>query len=180
MLFDCYENVVYPGHGVARISRIIERKVAGVTTAFYELTFISKDVTVLVPTANSQQVGLRHLSSPECVEQVFTLLGGPAKKIEPSEFPASSWNKRNKNYQLKLRAGGLHELSEIYRDLKCIETHKALSFGEKNLLAQAEALLAEEISLIGKQDHQAVVEKLRMSYGHTMMSGAASLHERVV
>jgi CarD family transcriptional regulator len=167
-MFDCYENVVYPGHGVARISRIVEKRVAGVLTTFYELTFLSKDVTVLVPTVNAHLVGLRRLSSTECVDEVFQLLAKPAQLVAYSEFPVTSWNKRNKGYQLKLRTGSLYELSEIYHDLKLIEKSKPLSFGEKNLLAQAEALLAEEISLIRNIDQRMVLEKLRtLYYGST-------------
>ena len=34
---------------------------------------------------------------------VFKVLSEPARKIAPCEFSASNWNKRNKEYQLKLR-----------------------------------------------------------------------------
>lgn len=163
-MFRCYENVVYPGHGVARISRIVEKKIGGVLTTFYELVFLSKEVTVLVPTENASVVGLRSLSSPESVEVVFSILAQPSSYERCPEFSASSWNKRNKGYQLKLRTGSLQELSEIYRDLRIVEEHKPLSFGEKNLLSQAEALLVEEISLVKKIEQDAVAEKLRNCY----------------
>lgn len=163
-MFRCYENVVYPGHGVARISRIVEKKIGGVLTTFYELTFLSKDVTVLVPTDNATIVGLRSLSSLESIDGVFKLLASPTTCERCPEFSASSWNKRNKGYQLKLRTGSLQELSEIYRDLRSVEEHKTLSFGEKNLLSQAEALLIEEISLVKKIEQDAVAEKLRTCY----------------
>lgn len=160
-MFHCYENVVYPGHGVAQISRIIEKRIGGVVTTFYELTFLNKDVTVLVPTENVDAVGLRPLSSSEHITKVFEVLGKPAQCGRCPEFSASSWNKRNKGYQLKLRTGSLQELSEIYRDLRLIELHKQLSFGEKNLLLQTEALLIEEIALVEKTDQNAVAERLR-------------------
>ncbi|MCL5436461.1 MAG: hypothetical protein M1549_01115 [Candidatus Dependentiae bacterium] len=160
-MFHCYENVVYPGHGVAQISRIIEKKVGGVSTSFYELSFLNKDVTVLVPTENVEAVGLRRLSSSEHVALVFETLNKPARCGRCPEFAASSWNKRNKGYQLKLRTGSLQELSEIYRDLRLIEAHKQLSFGEKNLLLRTEALLVEEISMIQQADQNLVTEQLR-------------------
>ncbi|HBY06148.1 TPA: hypothetical protein DEG75_04375 [Candidatus Dependentiae bacterium] len=160
-VFNSQENVVYPGHGVARISRIIERNVGGVLTTFYELSFLHKDVTVLVPTENALSVGLRCLSTQENVALVFCTLSGPVQQERPAEFSVSSWNKRNKSYQLKLRTGSLQELSEIYRDLRAIEVRKPLSFGEKNLLQQAESLLVEEISLIQNKNQDLVVEQLR-------------------
>lgn len=160
-MFHCYENVVYPGHGVAQISRVIEKKIGGISTSFYELAFLNKDVTVLVPTENVEAVGLRQLSSNEHIAKVFEILNKPALCGRCPEFAASSWNKRNKGYQLKLRTGSLQELSEIYRDLRLIEAHKQLSFGEKNLLLQAEALLVEEIAMIQSVDQNVITERLR-------------------
>lgn len=169
-MFVLHENVVYPGHGVARVSRIIEKKVGGVPITFYELSFINKDVMVLVPTNNADSVGLRPLSSEASIQDVFTTLAQPAQRIDYHEFAASSWNKRNKGYQLKLRTGSLKELSEIYRDLRFIGTQKPLSFGEKNLLSQTEALLVEEIAIVCKLNQDQTIERLR--------SCCSSSHER--
>lgn len=160
-MFSVYDKVVYPGHGVAQIQRIIEKNVSGNTLAFYELTFLHKDVTVLVPTQNAEIVGIRPLSSKENIDDIFTILARPATRVVSSEFSTSNWNKRNKEYQLKLRTGSLKELSEIYRDLRFIATQKELSFGEKNLLQQTENLLVEEISLVQKSEYETTTARLR-------------------
>lgn len=160
-MFKLHENVVYPGHGVARINRILEKNVAGTSIVFYELLFLSRDVTVLVPTNNADIVGLRALSTPQSIQDIFYTLAEPARKIDYHEFAASSWNKRSKGYQLKLRTGSLKELSEIYRDLRFIGTQKTLSFGEKNLLSQTEALLVEEISIVCNLGQDKAIESLR-------------------
>lgn len=160
-MFKLHENVVYPGHGVARVSRILEKTVGGALIVFYELSFINRDVTVLVPTNNTEIVGLRPLSTPKSIQDIFYTLAEPAGKIDYHEFAASSWNKRSKGYQLKLRTGSLRELSEIYRDLRFIGTQKTLSFGEKNLLSQTEALLVEEISIVCNLEQDKAIENLR-------------------
>lgn len=160
-MFKLHENVVYPGHGVARVSRILEKTIGGSPIIFYELSFISRDVTVLVPTNNADVVGLRALSTPKSIQDIFYTLAEPARKIDYHEFAASSWNKRSKGYQLKLRTGSLRELSEIYRDLRFIGTQKPLSFGEKNLLSQTEALLVEEISIVCNLGQDKAIESLR-------------------
>lgn len=162
-MFRVYENVVYPGHGVARIDRIIERNIGGSKISFYELSFLNKDATVLVPTENSESVGLRSLSSEECIKDIFQTIDKQPPKNDCYEFSASSWNKRNKSYQLKLRKGGLRELLEIYNDLRMIGSQKKLSFGEKNLLSHAEALLVEEISIVCKLGQGETIERLRES-----------------
>jgi len=152
---------VYPGQGVARIQNIVQKEFAGSTVEFYELAFFSKDVTVLVPTHNAEEVGLRHLTSNESIEDVFEILAQPAKKLYNYEFTATSWNRRNKDYQAKLQRGTLADLSEIYRDLHYIGTQKALSFGEKTLLSQTEDLLAEEIAQVTQENPTQARHKLR-------------------
>lgn len=160
-MFCLQEKVVYPGHGVAQIERYVTKIVGGKEATFYELVFLNKDMTVLVPTDNAQSVGLRPLSSHECIQDVFTTLTTPARRINHLEFSASNWNKRNKEYQSKLKMGDLRELSEMYRDLHYISTQKELSFGEKNLLSQIEGLLVEEISLVEQLGQEKTIEHLR-------------------
>jgi CarD family transcriptional regulator len=160
-MFCLQEKVVYPGHGVAKVNRLVKKNIAGEEATFYELTFLSKDMTVLVPTENAEAVGIRPLSSNEHVRDVFDILTSPARRISNYEFTASNWNKRNKEYQNKLRTGKLKDLSEIYRDLHYIALQKELSFGEKNLLHQTEALLVEEISLVQQLGQEKTIEQLR-------------------
>jgi len=162
-MFNLYENVVYPGYGVAQVNRIIEKNVGGALITFYELSFFNKDATVLVPTDNALHVGLRSLSTEKSIQEIFKNLDKPLQRNDCSEFAASSWNKRNKGYQLKLRTGSLRELLEIYRDLRFIGNQKKLSFGEKNLLSHTESLLVEEISIVCKLEQGETIEKLRES-----------------
>lgn len=160
-IYSVHDRVVYPGHGVAEITDIIEKNMGRCTIKFYELKFLNKDMTVLVPLHNLPSVGIRPLSSSERVHTVFETLARPARKISPYELTASNWNKRNKEYQIKIRKGDLNDLSEIYRDLKNIAQQKELSFGEKNLLHQTEHLLVEEIALIEKVNEERAIELLR-------------------
>src|SRR5579864_9055232 len=96
--FSCHEKVVYPGHGVAVIDRIVEKTIAGRVSRFFELRFISKDMTILVPTENAVDVGVRHLSSAEYINSIFKKLSQPAI-IKNNDSAVSNWNERNKEYQ---------------------------------------------------------------------------------
>jgi len=160
-MFALNEKVVYPGHGVARVSRIMERIVGGGVVHFYELKFLNKDMTILVPVDNLSSVGVRALSSQDYIQSVFKTLAEVARKNQLSDVAASSWNKRNKKYQAALRSGNLIELSKIYRDLHHLSCAKELSFGERNLLLQTEALLAEEISMVESVVREDAIGQLR-------------------
>lgn len=159
-MFALYEKVVYPGHGVAIINNIIEKNMGGAVLIFYELKFINKGMTILVPTTNLSSVGLRRLSSAESINDILKMLSEPVKKVS-FEITASNWNKRNKEYLGKLRTGNLTEIGKIYRDLKHISSQKELSFGEKSLLQQTETLLVEEISIVKQIGEEKTVEHLR-------------------
>lgn len=159
-MFRLYEKVVYPGHGVAVVNSIIEKSVGANKVKFFELKFINKGMTVLVPMNNLSSVGLRQLSSSENVNDILKILSEPVKKIN-CDATASNWNKRHKDYQCKLRTGNLKEICKIYRDLKHIASQKELSFGEKNLLHQTEALLVEEISIVQQIGEEKTIEHLR-------------------
>ncbi len=159
-MFSIGQKVVYPGHGVAEISRVVSRVLGGATTDFFELKFLSKDMTILVPMRNAIAVGVRPLSSLSGIEDILAMLQ-QADESAYNDATIVNWNKRNKEYQGKIRTGDLREICEIYRDLKYIENFKELSFGEKNLLSQAEALLVEEIALVNNIQEENAIEKVR-------------------
>ena len=160
-MFDLNDKVVYPGHGVATITRIFERRIGEQVTVLYELKFVNKDMMIMVPKDRCEEVGIRSLSSEEIIEEVYGLLTTPSERFKNYDSTAVNWNKRHKEYQNKLRKGSLKEISEIYKDLKTIAKHKELSFGEKTLLTKTEGLLAEEISAAQKLDEDKAIEQLR-------------------
>ena len=146
-MYSLKEKVVYPGHGVAQVNRIIKKMVAGHPVYFYELVFLNQDMTILVPVENTKSIGIRPLSSSDGIERLFQLLGEPFEKVTPDTV-VSNWNKRNKEYKEKLQTGDPKEICRIYRHFKYLSLYKELSFGEKDLLKQTEALLAEEVAAV--------------------------------
>jgi CarD family transcriptional regulator len=160
-MFSKNEKVVYPGHGVAQINRIIEKNIAGTISQFLELKFLSKDMIILVPANNAVAVGVRRLSSFDHVNKIFKMLAEPTGNTVYNSLATTNWNKRNKEYQGKIRSGDLCEICEIYRDLKQIALQKELSFGEKLLLAQTETLLVEEIALVKDISQEVIMAQLK-------------------
>ena len=133
---------------------------------FFKLKFVYKDVTVLIPTnKRNEAAGIRYLSSLAKIETAFNeLYKIPCKKISASDYSPSSWNKRNKDYQLKIQGGDLIDIAKIYRDLMYSSRDKELSFGEKKILQTAKDLLVEEILLVRKERREEVIEKLQVPF----------------
>lgn len=160
-MFSEKEKVVYSGHGVAQIIRITDKKIANTTVSFFELKFLSKDMTILVPVLNAHLAGMRSLSTKAQIDCLLAMIAETAP-INQGDSGLTNWNKRNKEYQIKIRTGDLIEIGEIYRDLNRSEQIKELSFGEKDLMYKTESFLIEEISLVTNQSPKDVEAHLRL------------------
>ena len=122
-------------------------------------------MTILVPiNGNNEAVGIRALSSDDCIDEALIELQKGPKKLDATDFTPSSWNKRNKNFQLKIQSGSLVDIATIYRDLMYCARYKELSFGEKNLLGLAEELLLQEVVIVKNQTRDEVIAKLRKPF----------------
>jgi CarD family transcriptional regulator len=161
-MFKINEKVVYPGHGVAVVEEVVEKLVAGNKISFFKLRFLCKEMTVLVPINNAPHMAIRQLSKSKEVKTILDELGKtPERTLENVDFTPSGWNKRNKDYQMKIQGGALIDLAKIYRELMFISKQKELSFGEKNLLHLAEDLLVQEIGVVSGQSRDTVVRNIR-------------------
>ncbi|MBD3273318.1 hypothetical protein GF385_03135 [Candidatus Dependentiae bacterium] len=164
-MFNLKDKVVYPGHGVAIIDEVIKKHVGGKEISFFRLDFIYKDMTILLPVNNMSGCGVRFPSDKLQIKKVFDqLYKKPDKKLEYLDFTPSGWNRRNKDYQLKIQSGSITDISYVYRDLMCVAQQKELSFGERKLLMLAEDLLCQEIQVVTSQTQSSVLDQLHAPF----------------
>jgi len=164
-MFLLNEKVIYPGYGVAIINRLVDRLVLNKKTNFFELKFYNKDMTVLIPEERLESIGVRKLSTSKELVQMYEHLSLFDARDIITEHNASTWNKRNKEYQCKLRSGELISIASIYKELQLIGLDKELSFGERNLFNQIEFLLIEEISAVKQNEAvEDIRSKLRLPF----------------
>ena len=174
-MFSLNQKVVYPGYGVAYISRIFEKKFGIQSFQFCELKFLSLDMTVMVPMDKAVEMGIRQLSSISHIDAIFSSVS--PRKVDPNELVTVNWNKRSKGYTNRLKSGSLEDTYSIYSDLVALSRTKALSFGEASLLQKTEALLVEEIAAVKNFDQGKAVEFLRSFFtfvSHTAYSNAST------
>src|SRR5579871_6571549 len=77
--FKTNDHVVYPTHGVGRITKVEEQEVAGLKLELFVITFDKDKMTLRVPTAKAKAVGMRKLSSPDIVTNALNTLKGRAR-----------------------------------------------------------------------------------------------------
>ncbi|MDQ5940891.1 MAG: CarD family transcriptional regulator [Candidatus Dependentiae bacterium] len=176
MRFKVNERVVYPAHGVAVIEDVIEKHVGGAPMQFYKLSFLYKDMTVLIPVNNTGQTGVRTLNMPQSIDEALTAYSAAVlqQRFEDLEVSPTVWSKRQKDYQTRLQAGDFVGILAIYQELMYIGQHKELSFGEKSLQQATEELLAQEIMVVKDLDRSAALELVRAPFKQFIVSYASS------
>jgi CarD family transcriptional regulator len=111
-MFKVGDSAVYPAHGLATIKRIDHRDVGGQKKSFYVLQVVENQMTIMIPTENAAQVGLRKIITNQEVDQVFTIL-----KKRDVRIDATTWNRRYRDYMEKIKTGSIYEIAEVLRDL---------------------------------------------------------------
>ncbi len=179
-MFELKDKVVYPGHGVAVISEIIEKKIVGTSIKFFKLNFLYKDMTILLPVHNLESSGVRYPENKKNIKFAIDELSKiPKKKLNCLDFTPSGWNKRNKEYQHKIQGGKLREIAQIYRDLKYIAQQKELSFGEKKILQMAEELFVQEIQLVTNKEREIILEDLTNPFKQFFFGKSEEIRQQV-
>lgn len=152
--FQVGEMAVYPGYGVAEITGVENREISGTEQRFYVLKVLHKEMTLMVPMSNADAVGLRNIIDAPQVEEVYEVLRKRGEKIS-----TATWNRRYREYMDKIRTGSLTEIATVLRDLCLLRSDKDLSYGERNMLETARALLVQELALAkGKSEDEVEAE----------------------
>jgi len=153
MSFDVGDKVVYPHHGAAVIERREMKSAFGEEKEYLVLRLAYGDLTLSVPTDNTDEVGLRDVINDEEVEEVFAVL-----RKKEARMP-TNWSRRFKNHVEKLKSGDIYQVAEVVRNLSLRERDKGLSAGEKRMLAKARQILVSELTFaLNVSEEQAEAE----------------------
>jgi CarD family transcriptional regulator len=155
IMFAAGDMAVYPSHGVGRIEDIEKQTIGGIDQAFYVLRILDNDMTIMIPTATSGNVGLRPIISKNEVKKVVDIL-----KDRDIKVCAQTWNRRYRDYMDKIKTGSVFEVAVVLRDLLLLKGDKDLSYGERKMMDTAKSLLVKEISLARKVEEEKVEKQI--------------------
>lgn len=140
--FNIGDMVVYPGHGVAKVTDVQVKKIAGTEQTFLEILVGESGMKIMVPVLQAESVGLRQVVNKRAVDKVYKIL-----KDRNFTIDTQTWNRRFREYSQKIKTGSVYEIAEVLRDLSVLRIDKELSFGEKKMLDTAQNLLVSEIAI---------------------------------
>src|SRR5271168_1253159 len=152
--FKANDHVVYPTHGVGRITRVEEQEVAGAKLELFVITFDKDKMTLRVPTAKARAVGMRKLSSPDVVATALNTLKGRAR------IKRTMWSRRAQEYEAKINSGDLVSIAEVVRDLHRASGQPEQSYSERQLYEAALARMAREVAAVERIDEQAAIKRV--------------------
>jgi CarD family transcriptional regulator, regulator of rRNA transcription len=146
------DTVVHPEHGAAVVEEVREKEFLGEKRKYLVLRVVYGDLTVLVPTDSTDQVGLRPCVSKNEARKILKVL------TEDETSVAANWSRRFKNNLEKLHSGDPYEVAEVLRNLAIRDREKGLSAGEKRMITKARQILISELAFAtGKSEDDAEV-----------------------
>ena len=169
-MFTPGQLVVYPAQGVGKIERVDSQQVCGVQTEFFIVNILTSNITLMVPVKSAANVGLRPLASPAEAEDAMSMLKDLSN---PLPTVGQNWNRRQREYNERLKTGTLQSVAGIIKELILISCAKELSFGEKRLLEQAMNFVSLELAHIWSCPPADVVNQI-----NELFSEVTALHHK--
>ena len=152
--FKTGESVVYPAHGLGKITTIEEQEIAGFKLELFVINFPKEKMTLRVPVAKVASVGMRKLSEPTMVARAMTVLTGRAR------IKRTMWSRRAQEYEAKINSGDILAVSEVIRDLYRSDIQPDQSYSERQLYEQALARLVDELAVVDDVTETEALKKI--------------------
>ncbi len=139
--FNSGDFVVYPAHGVGKIADIAKQKIAGSELELIVVNFDKDKMTLRIPMAKAENIGLRKISGADTMNDALSVLKGKAK------VKKIMWSRRAQEYENKINSGNPVAIAEVVRDLYRSENLAEQSYSERQIYEQALDRLANEVAV---------------------------------
>ncbi len=169
--FKAGEHIVYPSHGVGRITAIEEEVVAGFKLELFVISFEKDKMTLRVPVPKIASVGMRKLAEADTVEKALETLLGRAR------IKRTMWSRRAQEYEAKINSGDLVAISEVVRDLFRSDAQPEQSYSERQLYEAALDRMARELSAVQNITETEAVKLIEQNLLKGPRRGAAKVAE---
>ena len=148
------EYVVYPAHGVGKVSDITTQTVAGSELELIVVNFDKDKMTLRIPLAKAKTTGLRKISEADTMNDALATLKGKAK------VKKVMWSRRAQEYENKINSGSPVAIAEVIRDLYRSENLAEQSYSERQIYEQALDRLANEYAVCENISAESATKKL--------------------
>ena len=156
--YNIKDFVVYPKHGVGKITAIEKANIGQIEIQFYKIYIEKEKLTLTVPI--NQQSNLRPISSINQINKCVSIL-----KTKP-KIKRTMWSRRAQEYDQKINSGKIYELAEVVKDLnKNTDIIADQSYSERQLFEKAYERLKSEFEAVLKTSPDEVQKKMDKALG---------------
>ncbi len=152
--FKTGDFVVYPTHGVGKITGVETQEIAGQSLKLFIIEFDKEKMTLRVPVMKANTSGLRRLSSRKIMDNAMKTLRGR------SRVKRTMWSRRAQEYEAKINSGDPVSIAEVVRDLHRNAGQPDQSYSERQIYQAAFERLVRELAAVEKIDEDLAIEKL--------------------
>jgi CarD family transcriptional regulator len=146
--------VVYPTHGVGRVSGFEKQTVAGIELRVVAITFDKDRLTLRLPVNRVTSSGLRMLSSREQMGEALKTLK------TPSRVRRTMWSRRAQEYEAKINSGDPLSIAQVVRDLHRSSAQTEQSYSERQIYQMALDRLIREYAAVEEIDEKKALERV--------------------
>ena len=162
-VYNLKDFVVYPKHGVGKITAIEKANIGDIDIQFYKILVEKEKLTLTVPI--NQQSKLRPIASINQINKCISIL-----KTKP-KIKRTMWSRRAQEYDQKINSGKIYELAEVVKDLnKNTDIIADQSYSERQLFEKAYERLKSEFEAVLKINPEEVQKKMDKALGRTKIS----------
>ena len=156
--YNVKDFVVYPKHGVGKITAVEKAKIGQIEIQFYKIFIEKEKLTLTVPI--NQQSNLRPISSINQINKCVSIL-----KTKP-KIKRTMWSRRAQEYDQKINSGKIYDLAEVVKDLnKNTDIIADQSYSERQLFEKAYDRLKSEFEAVLKTTPEEVQKKMDKALG---------------
>ena len=159
-VYNLKDFVVYPKHGVGKITAIEKANIGDIDIQFYKILVEKEKLTLTVPI--NQQSKLRPIASINQINKCISIL-----KTKP-KIKRTMWSRRAQEYDQKINSGKIYELAEVVKDLnKNTDIIADQSYSERQLFEKAYERLKSEFEAVLNVSSEDVQKKMDKALGRS-------------
>jgi len=163
-IYNLKDYVVYPKHGVGKITGIEKANIGEIDIQFYKILVEKEKLTLTVPI--NQQSKLRPIATINQINKCVSIL-----KTKP-KIKRTMWSRRAQEYDQKINSGKIYELAEVVKDLnKNTDIIADQSYSERQLFEKAYERLKSEFEAVLKVSPEEVQKKMDKALGRVKVLG---------
>jgi len=152
--FKVGDFVVYPAHGVGKLTEIETHEISSQTIQLLVINFDKERMTLRLPINKARSAGLRHLSTNEEMTTALDML------TIKTRHKKTMWSRRAQEYEAKINSGDPKSIAEVLRELYRANGEVEQSYSERQIYQAAFERLSRELAAVEAIEEDEAMKKV--------------------